>query len=126
MADSQVLFVYGSLMREMPNHEVLGDGARFLSPAFTKPGYALMDLGPYPGAVQGGDGALEGEVFAVSRAKLAQLDAFEGVPNFYRRVRVELEHPEGSAWIYLLASLPAGGVYIPSGSWRQVWLQRSR
>ena len=124
MADKQVLFVYGSLMREMPNHSTLGEDGRFLSPALTKPGFALVDLGPYPGAVRAGDGSLEGEIYSVSRTKLAQLDAFEGVPNFYRRVRVELEHPEGTAWIYLLASLPAGAVYVPSGSWRQYWSQR--
>jgi len=119
MSDKQVLFVYGSLMRGLANHDVLSEESEFMGHALTTAEYSLLDLGPYPGAVSGGADPLEGEIYAVTRSELARLDAFEGVPSFYHRVRTQLEEPEGSAWIYLLTTLPAGSVFVPSGSWRQ-------
>jgi gamma-glutamylcyclotransferase (GGCT)/AIG2-like uncharacterized protein YtfP len=118
VADKEVLFVYGSLMRGLANHDVLAS-ADFIGQAVTRAQYSLLDLGPYPGAVGAGTQALRGEIYAVTRIELARLDAFEGVPSFYRRVRTQLEQPEGSAWIYLLTSLPAGVAVVHSGSWRQ-------
>ncbi len=119
MSDKQILFLYGSLMRGLANHNLLSSEVEFIAEGLTEPTYSLLDLGPYPGAVAGGRSALHGELYAVPRGDLPRLDAFEGVPSFYHRVRTTLDVPEGTAWIYLLTTLPYGAAYIPSGSWRQ-------
>jgi len=74
--------------------------------AATEPGaYAVLDLGPYPGMVVCNDTAsppVQGEVWNVSPAALAAMDAFEGVQHglFTRTpVRVEgLQHVQ--AYLY--------------------------
>jgi len=83
------LFVYGTLMRAGANHTLLA-GARFEGAASTAPGFALVDLGAYPGMVRGGAAAVAGELFEVDRAILARLDRFEGHPRLFRRARVPL------------------------------------
>ncbi|MEZ4297112.1 MAG: gamma-glutamylcyclotransferase family protein, partial [Polyangiaceae bacterium] len=124
-----LLFVYGSLLRGEDNHAVL-TGARFVATARTAPRYTLVDLGPYPALVLGGDTAVSGELFEVSPALLAELDDFEGHPDFYVRSPVDLSPasvpaslpplpPHSSAQAYLLPPERAAGyATLPSGDWR--------
>lgn len=109
------VFVYGTLLAGERNHRALRE-APFLGTARTTPGWALVDWGPYP-AMVAGDGAVEGEVYAVDAATLARLDALEGEP--YRRVGVILDGG-GEAQAYVM---PAASVAhlprIASGSWRR-------
>jgi gamma-glutamylcyclotransferase (GGCT)/AIG2-like uncharacterized protein YtfP len=51
----------------------------------------LAALDEYPALVEGGEGAVEGELYRVNEAELAALDRFEDVPDPYRRRAVELE-----------------------------------
>ena len=113
------IFVYGSLLRGQPAHVRLGD-SRLLAAAVTLPAYRLIDLGAYPGLVGGGEGAVMGEVYAVSLRRLAELDRYEGHPEAFRRGPVALAAPfEGGAveaWFYrgpMSAGLPFVG-----GNWR--------
>ncbi|WP_236519456.1 gamma-glutamylcyclotransferase family protein [Sandaracinus amylolyticus] len=77
------VFVYGTLRRDHPNHGVIAR-ARFDGPA------------------RGGDEVIEGELYTVDDALLAELDRFEDVPRLYRRERVVLE--DGSeAEVYVAA-----------------------
>jgi gamma-glutamylaminecyclotransferase len=76
VADSTLLFVYGSLKRGRRHHAELG-GARFVGVARTAPEYRLLDLGEYP-ALAAGCRAIEGELYEVTEALLVELDRFEG------------------------------------------------
>jgi gamma-glutamylaminecyclotransferase len=96
------VFVYGSLRRGQPAHALLG-ACRFLGPARTASHWSLFDLGTYPGASRGGERPLEGEVYEVGEATLAELDAYEGCPDLFVREQVGLEGG-GAAWIYALAA----------------------
>lgn len=87
MADSTLLFVYGSLKRGRRHHAELG-GARFVGVARTAPEYRLLDLGEYP-ALAAGRRAIEGELYVVTEALLVELDRFEG--DGYERAAVRLD-----------------------------------
>jgi len=93
------VFVYGTLRRGQGNHVVL-DGARFVRTARTLEGWAMLDLGAFPGVVPG-DGAIVGELYEVSQHVLKRLDRLEGHPTFYHRERVQLAGG-GEALMYVL------------------------
>jgi len=111
------VFVYGSLkqgnstrgMQHFPN-------SQFVGVARTKRAlYKMVDLGSFPGVmIIEDDGSeyveqgyqIEGEVYSVTDEDLEQLDAIEGVPNFYDRARVSTTR--GDVFMYLL---PNGGEY---------------
>jgi gamma-glutamylcyclotransferase (GGCT)/AIG2-like uncharacterized protein YtfP len=104
-----LVFVYGSLKRGQTHHHLLAT-ARFEGEARAS-GLALHDLGPFPMAIAaaqpeaGSETDLEtvpvsGEVFAVDRETLEQLDRLEGVPRLYQRQRLELLDGR-LAWVYL-------------------------
>ncbi len=110
------LFVYGTLKRGGANHRVLAElGARFACEATTVERRTLVDLGPYP-ALLTRDAArdetateVHGEIFEVDDAAMAVVDAFEGVPELYRREGVGLRAADGtarSAFTYALARRP--------------------
>jgi gamma-glutamylcyclotransferase (GGCT)/AIG2-like uncharacterized protein YtfP len=98
-------------------HGILS-GAPLLGAYQTRPQWALLDLGRFPGAVPGHQ-ALEGELYRVDAALLGRLDALEGCPEFYRRMLVDLQGG-GDAFMYTLqpSAVPDGAVNIPSASWR--------
>lgn len=92
------LFVYGSLKRGGRHHDEL-EGATFLGPAETAPGYRLEPLGEYLALVEAesaepGSGCVPGELFEVPLAKLPALDAFEGDAYIRAEVPVRLAQPE--------------------------------
>lgn len=114
---SRLLFFYGTLKRGCRNHAHLA-GQRFVGEARTAPGYALYDLGGYPGlaACASDSTGVVGEVWAIDPAALARLDAFEGVAEgLYRRSPIALQPPYAEAgveayWPALpVASRPAIG-----------------
>ena len=112
------LAVYGLLRRgERLAH--LMAGADLLGEARID-GYALFDLGEYPGAVGGGGGVVCEIYEAASPAVLDLLDEAEGVfaePPLFRRELVEaLGAP---AWIYVYAGPVTPGARIASGDWKR-------
>lgn len=124
-ADSALpLLVYGSLKRGMAHHRRLA-GARCLGEAWAT-GLALYDLGPFPMAVAGGAGSrLQGELYAVEEALLAELDQFEGVPRLYERQRWQLEDG-AAAWVYVGRARQVRHVpLIAGGIWRGATASRS-
>jgi gamma-glutamylaminecyclotransferase len=116
-----VLFVYGTLKRGCKNHHHIAD-QRFLDQARTAPGYALYDLGDYPGLVAdaGDTQGVTGELWEVDEAALSRLDEFEGVDEgLYRRQRVELRDSvnHAHAHTYLYARDP--GQRRIGSTWRE-------
>ncbi len=94
--------VYGSLKRGQSNHHFLA-AAEYRGTARLE-GFALYDLGPWPGAKRE-PGVVQVEVFAVDAQTFAALDELEDYcahapeHGIYDRVEVETDH--GRAWIYL-------------------------
>ena len=73
-ADETALFCIGAHMAGLPlNGQVTALGGRFLRAARTRPEYRLFALGPRPGLVRGGAGAIAGEVWALPTAAIGAL-----------------------------------------------------
>ncbi|MFT3770076.1 MAG: gamma-glutamylcyclotransferase family protein [Minicystis sp.] len=128
---SRRLFVYGTLLQGEPGHRLLA-GARLVREASTEAAFELVSLGPYPALVPGGATAVHGELYLVPAAQLADLDAYEGHPTFYRRTAIRLAGG-GRAEAYLLRPDQAAAYpRIESGRWRDVapaataWATRPR
>ncbi|MEP3479364.1 MAG: gamma-glutamylcyclotransferase family protein [Fuerstiella sp.] len=109
LADSSLVFVYGSLKRGFPLHQHLA-GANFIDDAKTASMYFLVNCGEYPGlrhATNQQPGvSIVGEIFQVDAKTLVLLDEVEGVcAGLYRREAVQLrgthEHKHVWAWFYL-------------------------
>ncbi|KAI3492552.1 hypothetical protein L1887_42855 [Cichorium endivia] len=60
--------------------------------------YQLYSLGHYPGAVPG-EGTVQGEVYRIDNATLAELDALRTRGGEYARQLIQT--PYGSAWMYV-------------------------
>ncbi|MGX5175292.1 gamma-glutamylcyclotransferase family protein [Aliikangiella sp. IMCC44653] len=93
--------VYGSLKRNLPNHGLLRS-AEFIDTFKTLPQFTLLDLTHFPGAIENGSTAITIEIYEISPEILAQLDALEGHPTFYKRRKVGIPN-FGQAWFYVLS-----------------------
>lgn len=113
------LFIYGTLMRGEANHGWMGD-AVWLQDVQTEPCYTLnwSSLGPYPGLRAGGTTAVHGELYAVTAARRAILDAFEDHPQLYERRPVALAGLVG-AEAYFLVHAEHVAAPLVTGDWRQ-------
>ncbi len=83
------LFVYGTLRRSEQNHRQMA-GLRCLGAARTRAAYTRIDLGAFPGLLEGGKDEVAGELYAVDADALARLDRFEGHPTLFERGSIEL------------------------------------
>ena len=105
------IFVYGSLMRGLGNHQFLV-GSKLLGTARCQDGkFEMLDLGSFPGLYESQSGAdAIGEVYLVDHDTLRRLDRLEGNGRFYTRVQRNVEYTAlgeeygwlCEAWIYLL------------------------
>ena len=119
-AERSKVFVYGTLLAGEPNSRLLARAQR-IGDARTEEGFALFDLGAFPGMVRAREGIVVGELYEVDRETLAALDRLEGHPSFYRRTAITLAPPMQAepVWTYLLRpEQVAGRIRIESGSWR--------
>jgi gamma-glutamylcyclotransferase (GGCT)/AIG2-like uncharacterized protein YtfP len=113
-----LVFVYGTLLEGEANHGQLGS-ARCLGPARTAPSFELVDLGGFPGLVEGQGGAVEGELYACDAQTLARIDELEDHPDYFRRTPIELEDGR-VAQTYVLPGHHAAGVpRLTGGDWRE-------
>ena len=102
-----LVFVYGTLKRGFSNHHFMA-GQSFVGTATSAAGFALFDLGGYPGLVPApaSPEGVSGEVWSVDEACLARLDELEGTAEgLYRRERIPLLGPFSAssvqAYVYL-------------------------
>lgn len=112
------VFVYGTLLAGERNHRLLV-GATLVGEARTSPTFTLHDLGAFPGLVRGGTHAVAGEVYEVNALTLAALDRLEGHPDFYQRMRLELEDGTTVQTYLLRPAQVEGCPAIASGSWKR-------
>ncbi|KAM6178922.1 gamma-glutamylaminecyclotransferase [Rhynchocyon petersi] len=99
------VFVYGTLKRGQPNHQVMQDRANgwatFQGWGHTVEPYPLVIAGehniPRLLNLPGRGHCVAGEIYAVDEQMLQFLDEFEGCPDMYQRtlVRVEVLEWEG-------------------------------
>jgi gamma-glutamylaminecyclotransferase len=96
-----VLFFYGTLKAGGQSDHLLA-GAEFVGPARTLPLYRLYGLGWHPGLVldRANGVAVHGELWAVGDALLAQLDEYEGTPDWFRREAVAVADHFGEVQAY--------------------------
>lgn len=78
------IFVYGSLMKNCYNHYYYLQGQKYLWQAILF-GYALYNLGSFPGIIPDQEGKVRGEVFEIDTNTLAELDILEGNGSLYIR-----------------------------------------
>ena len=129
---TNLLFVYGTLRKDMPTpaHRFLSAHSDFV--AERRIGGILYDTGYYPAAIVDGDArrSIVGDVFCLRApaAGLPVLDEYEGCTAastsaaLFRRESVPVRLANGAsvaAWIYIYDRSVAGLVEIPSGDYRQ-------
>ncbi|HET9343239.1 MAG TPA: gamma-glutamylcyclotransferase family protein [Candidatus Eremiobacteraceae bacterium] len=124
MADPDLVFVYGLLMRghELHHHmesgEFVGDGSV---------DGVLLSLGRYPGLIEG-TGSVRGELYRFADLPSA-LDVLDDVEEFeptdpsrslYLRVAMHVKTDDGNdveAWVYRYNGSTEGAERITSGEW---------
>ena len=114
------LFLYGTLMRGEPAHQLFAEHATFVGDA-TVAG-TLLALGQFPGIVAG-RGRVRGEVWRVDTPEvLRTLDDYEGY-NFQRRMTLATlaSGRRLRAWLYRYRGPRPRAVnaVVPEGDWRR-------
>ncbi len=106
--EKQYLFVYGSLKKNLKNHHIIENKAKFLNSCKTE---ELMSLYRYknydfPYLSRAPKECIYGELYEVDNDLLKALDKFEDCPNFYVREKIKIMHYMSmkyvEAWTYIL------------------------
>lgn len=103
---ANLVFLYGTLMQGEHLHDIM-KGSVLVDEAVTQPGFALVDLGAYPGLIEF-DGPLkvEGELYSVSKQRLLTLDQIESEGWLYIRRPLPITPKSGNkpkeAMVYML------------------------
>ena len=113
------VFVYGTLRFNQGNWQWALKDAQYLD-TVTLRGFTMLDLGPFPGVVNGNHQVV-GELYLIDDESLAALDRLEGHPHHYKRVWVnEVPSPYLDAdgfWIYIYQQRDPEDTVIPHGDW---------
>jgi gamma-glutamylcyclotransferase (GGCT)/AIG2-like uncharacterized protein YtfP len=112
------LFVYGLLLQGEREHGLL-EGAPCLGQVTTAPEHTLVDLDFYPVLLVGGQVAVEGELYGVSRELRFRLDVHHQCPALFRRVRVRLSDGTEAETYVMDDEKVRGKRRLRGGSWRK-------
>ena len=117
-----ILFVYGTLQRGCTAHEMLAlRDASFLGKALLD-GFALYNLGPYPGIIPDTKESVLGEAYRIDQFTLDALDQYEGEGTLYNRYLTDIRLQNGDmmkAFAYVYNYPVQSGNKIPME--RQPW-----
>lgn len=111
------LFVYGLLLQGEREHGLL-EGAQLLGEARTAPEHTLVDLDFYPVLLIGGNVAVVGELYSVSRELRFKLDVHHQCPALFRRVGVNLADGTRAETYVMDDDKVRGKRRLRGGSWR--------
>ena len=111
------LFVYGLLLQGEREHDLL-EGAPLLGEARTVPEHTLVDLNFYPVLLVGGQVAVLGELYGVSRHLRFKLDVHHQCPVLFRRVTVKLSDGTEAETYVMDEEKVRGKRRLRAGSWR--------
>lgn len=108
-----LVFTYGTLMTGRKNHYIIKEG-KCLGDAYIK-GFALYDLGEYPGIKSEEGKTVKGELYEISEELLPDLDYFESDGCLYNRVAVNvyMEEEEYKAFVYVYIGSVDDSLKIP-------------
>tara|TARA_R110000822_G_scaffold73853_11_gene177620 strand:+ start:3117 stop:3533 length:417 start_codon:yes stop_codon:yes gene_type:complete len=118
--------VYGSLRKDMANHDLLKGRSTYMGKFDTNPVFDMYGLGRFPGLVKGTTSILM-EVYKVNDAVLSEIDELEGYhPNsvdspFYKRVNINTSY--GLAYTYLYQSSIINAPKVLDGDWKNFYEQ---
>jgi gamma-glutamylcyclotransferase (GGCT)/AIG2-like uncharacterized protein YtfP len=111
------LFVYGLLLQGEREHPLL-EGAPLLGQVQTVPEHTLVDLSFYPVLLVGGQVAVAGELYGVSRHLRFKLDVHHQCPVLFRRVTVKLSDGSEAETYVMDEEKVRGKRRLRGGSWR--------
>jgi gamma-glutamylcyclotransferase (GGCT)/AIG2-like uncharacterized protein YtfP len=111
------LFVYGLLLQGEREHPLL-EGAPLLGQVQTVPQHTLVDLSFYPVLLVGGQVAVAGELYGVSRHLRFKLDVHHQCPVLFRRVTVRLSDGTEAETYVMDEEKVRGKRRLRGGSWR--------
>lgn len=111
------LFVYGTFLPGEADHEVI-DGATHVGPAKTRIGYTLVEVNALACMIEGGEGAVVGELYEVEYDVLAACDQKRDHPRLYHRVEVELEDGTKAHTFLMHPNQVRGKRRVKDGDWR--------
>lgn len=118
------LFVYGTMMRDQRDHEVL-QAARFIETALTAPRYTLVDVNRYAALLADGRTAIHGELYVVDEAHLALVDRACQVPSLFQRGRVTLTDGTMAETHFMGMEQVRGKRRLSHGNWLNRFAPRS-
>ncbi len=110
--DKPMVFVYGTLKKDHPNHGYLRH-SEFVRRMYLTKDFYMVSLGGFPAIVSSHDIEkppkalgkpyhIYGELYRVNAATLESLDCLEGHPDFYSRKQLDVHDMEENAWVYVL------------------------
>jgi len=110
-------FTYGTFRRGECRHYILQKFVKeFSGITTTAPKYRLVNLGSFPGILEGGTNHIVGEVYYIEDDALPMLDMIESHPSFFLRTNIELS--DGSTAIaYIFPHNVESNKDISSGDW---------
>jgi gamma-glutamylcyclotransferase (GGCT)/AIG2-like uncharacterized protein YtfP len=111
------LFVYGLLLQGEREHALL-EGAPLIAEARTVPGHTLVDLDFYPVLLLGGQVAVVGELYGITRELRFKLDVHHQCPALFRRVGVKLSDGSEAETYVMDDDKVRGKRRLRGGSWR--------
>ena len=97
------VFVYGTLMRGGCYHKEFLGIHKFLGRGLIT-GYALYNLGGYPGVIPERGEQVKGEIFGIDRKTLRRIDVLEDKGSLYDRKRIPVLNEDGKttrAYVYV-------------------------
>jgi gamma-glutamylcyclotransferase (GGCT)/AIG2-like uncharacterized protein YtfP len=100
-----VIFVYGTLLRGNCNHDRFLSGSKYLGEGRLS-GYALYNLGSYPGVKQKEEDSVKGEVYSIDSETLVRINRLEGEGSLYslKKESIEMDGkiiPNIGVYVYL-------------------------
>ena len=117
------VFVYGSLLSGMGNHDILAN-SKLLGATNSPRRFLMVDLGYFPGVIEDdfmGDSVI-GEVYEVDDVTLNRLNRLEGyneiLPSGGMYDRKEIDTEFGKALIYIYNYGHSTRRFIEKGDWR--------
>jgi gamma-glutamylcyclotransferase (GGCT)/AIG2-like uncharacterized protein YtfP len=127
---SELILVYGSLMRGFESHESMDLPARADFAGDAHCVGTLYDLGDYPGMTFEGDGRVRGELYRTHDDGLIDdMDRFEGYypesseDSVFVRHLHEVVDRDLKAWVYVYNGPTEEAAVVESGDWRE-YLER--
>ena len=120
------VFVYGTLMRNGHNHQYYLQGQKYLGQAILS-GYALYNLGSYPGVVADETGLVLGELYEIDLKTLRRLDILEGNGSLYIRQPVEVqiqdETVEAEVYVWNGEVRPEDKIELCAQPWSEIYIK---